>query len=149
MSNTTSAPTKISKFTPTKRLTKRQLNFIKNWTDFNSETFGNTYQSGIKAGFTDYSARVLSAHSHNIEWIQEAKKYLDNFTPEHIISALQTLSTSAKADRDKLNALSLLMKTKGMDTTKTTEVNISFVNSVPRPHIGAEAPTHNPIDIEE
>ena len=136
----TQAITKKSAHTPTKRLNKRQMDFINNWVSFTSDTFGNTYQSAIKAGFRPYSAKVLTSNSHNIEWVQEAKKYMDSFTPEHITSAIQHLAHHAKQERDQLQALSLLTKIKGMQEGNKTEVNISFTNTVPRP-----APTITPI----
>lgn len=127
-------PNEQSKFTPTKRLNKRQKDFIINWVDASSETFGNAYQSAIKAGFSPVTARRITANAKNLEWVKEAKDYMDNYSPLHIISGFQHIAKNGKADRDRIQALDRLAKIKGMYIERSqSEVNVTFTNSVPRP----------------
>jgi len=119
------------------------------WLDTASPSFANAYQSAKRAGFSDYSSRVITSNSHNLEWIKEAKAYLDIYTPTHIVSGMQSIATNSKADRDKLRALELLAKIQGMFIERSqSEVSVTFNNSVPRPVIEVqekppqEAPKH-------
>lgn len=119
---------------PKRRLNKRQLNFVKYWTDYESETFGNVYQSGVKAGYSPKASRQLTAAYKGLEWIKEAKEYMDDFSPFHITQGFKSIAKSAKADRDRIQALDRLAKIKGMYVDlSVSEVNVQFTNSVPRP----------------
>lgn len=132
-------PPEAQALTPKPKLDKRKLDFIRYWTDFNSDSFGNVFQSGIKAGYSPKVSRQLTSNYKNLDWIKDAKEYMDNFSPLHIVSGLQALSKSARADRDKIAALDRLAKIKGMYVDQQrTEVNVTFANSVPRPVIDSE-----------
>lgn len=116
------------------RLNPRQRQFIKNWLDPNSKTFGNVYKSGIEAGFKPSYARQLLSDSWNIPWVQEAKREMASFEPEHIYRGFQEVATNAKQDRDKLKALELMGKARGMFIDRVQQdVHVKFVNDVPRP----------------
>lgn len=124
----------VSKHLATRRLNKRQKNFIQYWIDPSSDTFGNTYQSALRAGFSAQTSRVLTANSKNLEWIQEAKEYMDNYSPMHIIGGFQYIAKTATADRDKIQALDRLAKIQGLYIERSqTEVSVTFHNTVPRP----------------
>lgn len=126
----------VSKHAPTRRLNKRQKDFIHNWIDFNSPTFGNTYQSAILAGFAPKAAKQITSNYRDLEWVKEAKGYMDNYSPMHIISAFQHEALHAKQSRDRQSALDRLAKIKGMYIERSqSEVSVTFTNSVPRPHI--------------
>lgn len=51
-------------------LTPRQAEFIKNWVNPKSETFGNAYASAIKAGFSKYYAKLIT--TRDCKWMDEA-----------------------------------------------------------------------------
>lgn len=113
---------------------KKQRKFIEQWLNPKSSTFGNTYQSAIAAGFTDSTARVLTANSRNTPWIQEIKQLLTHMQPEHIYLAMQQIALDGKSDRDKLRALELMGKHTGMFIERTqSDIHVTFSNSVPRP----------------
>lgn len=119
----------------TKRLTKRQKDFIQNWVDPNSETFGNTYRSALKAGYSDKASRLVTANYRDLEWVKEAKSYMDNYSPLHIISGFQREASTAQQSRDRIAALDRLAKINGMYIDRSVNLNmdVKFTNSVPRP----------------
>lgn len=119
-----------------KRPNKRQRAFIENWLHPKSETFGNAYQSALSAGFSEPTARTITGNAKGLEWVQQAKQLYASLEPEHIYLAMQEEALNAKASRDKLKALELMAKIRGMFIERTqSEVSVKFVNSVPRPVI--------------
>lgn len=125
-----------SKFAPTKRLNKRQKKFIELWCNPESDTFGNAFQSGISSGYSPTTSKMISSNTKNLDWLKEAKNYMDNFSPMHIINSFQHIAKNSKADRDKLQALDRLAKIQGMYIERSqSEVTVQFTNSVPRPVI--------------
>lgn len=127
-------------FKPSRKLNKRQRKFIDNWLDPNSETFGNAYQSAIEAGFSDYSSRVITSNSHNLLWVQEAKKYLEQFTPTHIIAGMQQIAQNGKQESNRLRSLELLAKLQGLFIERSmSQIDVKFTNDVPRPVINVDA----------
>lgn len=117
------------------RLTNRQYKFVSLWLDpTNKDTFANAYQSAITAGFSPSYARILTGNALNLEWVAEAKKQLAVFEPVHIYQAFQDIASSSKADRDRLKALELMGKARGMFVDRVeSDVRVTFVNDVPRP----------------
>ena len=110
---------------------KQQI-FLSNYFDPTSNTFGNVFQSAINAGYRESYARTLTRQSNKNMWISE---YLSNSTllPEHIISGITNVATTAIRDSDKLKALELLGKIQGMfiDKSITATVNIeSLINKL-------------------
>src|SRR4051812_17404054 len=93
---------------------KRQTKFIDLWLNPESDTFGNAYQSALASGFSDSTARRMTANVRNVAWINDVKQLMANYEPEHIYRAMQHIATSGKADRDKLRALELMAKIKGL-----------------------------------
>jgi aspartyl/asparaginyl beta-hydroxylase (cupin superfamily) len=64
------------------------------------------------------------------------KLYAHQLEPEHIYLGMQKLALEAKQDRDKLRALELMAKIRGMFVERSqSEVNVTFNNAVPRPII--------------
>lgn len=119
--------------------TKKQTVFIEQWLNPKSKTFANTYQSAIVAGYSDSTARVMTANSRNTPWIQQIKQLLTHMQPQHIYAAMQQIALEGKSDRDKLRALELMGKHQGMFIDRSqSEVNVTFTNSVPRPVIDIE-----------
>lgn len=115
------------------KLTKRQLKYVTNYYDPNSETFGNSYTSALDAGFGKGYASQLASPTRNTEWVLEARKRMSHYTPDHIYQALQEVAQTG-ASRDKLKALELMGKAKGMFVDRTqSDIHITFKNEVPRP----------------
>ena len=119
----------------TLRLTPRQYKFVELWLDpTNKETYANAYQSALSAGFSPSYARILTTNALGLEWVAEAKKQLAVYEPEHIYRAFQDVASSAGQDRDRLKALELMGKARGMFVDRVqSDVQVTFINDVPRP----------------
>lgn len=137
---TTTKPIKV----PNK---KRQRNFIEAYFNPESPTYGNAYESATKAGFSKSTARVITTNAKGLHWIQEAKQlYSSTYSPAHIIKGFEHITQTARADRDKIQALDRLAKIHGMYIERVEQnVNVKFTNSVPRPVIEVEQPQQPPI----
>lgn len=111
--------------------TPQQLLFMEAWLTPTSPTFGNAYQSALKAGYKDNYARQISSNAVGNKWLKEfANK--TNFTDEHILQGIQEIYSNpevynnARSPADtRLKALEIYGKAKGMfkDNNRTT-VNI-------------------------
>ena len=141
MANTTTLQTIDA---PPKRLNKRQRKFMDLWLgDPTLDTYGNAYESAIQAGFSETSARVITGKSRNLEWIQDGIKLYASLEPEHIYLAMQQEALTARVSRDRLKALELMAKIRGMFIDRNeTKVAVTFTNAVPRP-------TKPIIDVQE
>lgn len=118
-----------------KRLNKRQRKFMDLWLgDPTLDTYGNAYQSAIQAGFSEASARTITGKVRNLQWIQDGIQLYASLEPEHIYLAMQTEALTAKASRDRIKALELMGKFRGMFVDKTeSKIQVQFTNAVPRP----------------
>lgn len=114
------------------RYSLKQRETVRNY--FNAqdkETFGNLYQSAVRAGFSKAYAKSIV---RDTGWIQELKQELTKYDPEHIYRGFQEIATNGKQDRDKLKALELMGKANGMFIDQVRQdVQVTFVNEVPRP----------------
>ena len=116
----TDEPLKPIKLKPKQKLT------ISNWLNPESETFGNLYQSAIKAGFA--RSYALNLTHLKPSWLSET---LDQqvLEPEHLKQGVQKLATgkidSRSVDDTRLKAFELLGRWAGMDNNNSgTTVNI-------------------------
>lgn len=140
----------------TYRPSKKNNLFMEYWTDPKSQTFGNVYQSGVRAGFSPtYSKNMLNVAP---KWLLT---YIDRteFTKDHIANLLQTLAISSPNSRSpddtRLKAIELMMKAKGMlDNKATVQVNVVQPilngNSVIKPQTTSKhssSTTHEVIDL--
>ncbi|MBA3678773.1 hypothetical protein H0W80_01070 [Candidatus Saccharibacteria bacterium] len=131
----------LTKIAPLK-LTKKQLKYVMSYYDPNSETFGNGYESGRAAGFAKVYSAQLASPARNVQWVMEARKRMTHYSPDHIYQALQDVAQNA-APREKLKALELMGKAKGMFIDRSQQdVHVTFTNDVPRPS------TESIIDVE-
>lgn len=103
----------------TYRPSKKNDLFMELWTSPNSETFGNVYKSGLRAGFSkSYSKNLLNVAP---KWLST---YIDktNFTNDHIKMALQEIAINAPDSRSpddtRLKSLEILAKITGMIDNK-------------------------------
>jgi len=121
---------------------KKQKGFMYSFLTPKSKTFGNVYQSAIANGFSDNYARQMSAKSKGVEWIQELKALYTHLEPEHIYLGMQQIALEGQHERDKLRALELMAKIKGMFVDRSeVQHNVVFTNSVPRPQSHSEGIT--------
>lgn len=115
--------------------TPKQQKFLDNWLIPSSETFGNAYQSAIKAGFSPHYAQKITAKSTDLDWMGEIRRQT-TLKPIHIIKQLEHISLFAPQIRDQLTAISILTKVHGMQTSNINhDVSVKFVNTVPRPKL--------------
>lgn len=115
------------------KLNRKQLKYVMNYYDPNSETFGNSYESARAAGFGKVYSIQLASPARNNLWVLEARKRMTHYSPDHIYQALQEVAQTA-APRDKLKALELMGKAKGMFIDRTqSDIHVTFTNNVPRP----------------
>jgi len=115
-------------------ITPKQMMFVENWLTPNSPTFGNAYQSARSAGFSHQHSAHITTEAFNLEWVNEAKRRLIRFNPEHIVQKLQDM-TNASKDSDKIRALELLARVNGMfiDRSIVANIDVKFTNDIPRP----------------
>ena len=105
---------------------KKQKLFMAYYTDPQSKTFANAYQSGLKAGFSpSYSKNITHLAP---SWLSEYMENMD-LRPEHIKLGISRIATgeidSRSVDDTRLKAYELLMKLEGLDKNKnTTNINI-------------------------
>lgn len=123
-----------------KKPSKRQKRFTDFFFNPSSETFGNVYQSAIASGFSDGYARSMASKSRDVGWIQELKVLYTQLEPEHIYLSFQQIAQQARRDSDKLRALELMAKIKGMFIERSiNQTNVTFTNDVPRPTVIVDA----------
>lgn len=106
------------------RLKPKQKLTIKYWTDEQSETFGNLYQSAVKAGFRrTYALKLLS---NRPLWLSET--VMANYEPAQIKQGIQNIAKAAPNSRSpddtRLKAFELLGKIAGMIDTKGNTTNV-------------------------
>lgn len=91
------------------------------WLTPTSETFGNVYQSGLKAGFSPSYSKNITNLAPN--WISEYMEKLE-LHPEHIKQGIQKIATgdinSKSVDDTRLKAYELLGRYAGMDAKQST-----------------------------
>ena len=103
--------------------------FMDYWINPTSTSFGNAYESAIRAGYSSKYANQLTAPIVNNKWILEYKRKLE-FTPEHIIQGIQELALNAENSRSpddtRLKAYETLGKIHGIvdGKSKTTVINV-------------------------
>lgn len=99
--------------------TKRQEDWLRFYMDpKEKETFGNSYQSAIKAGYSESYARNIMTPSLALQWVQQAKNIM-RLNPEHLKYALAKIITDNFAkDSDKIAAIKLLGSDQGMFVPK-------------------------------
>jgi len=114
--------------------TPKQQLFIKYWLDSDSTSFGNAYQSALRAGFSKNYARIITSRYTGLDWLSEYKRNLINVQPAHIIIQLQEIALKDASSSVRLSALDKLARIHGIyPRHKVSEERIQFENNVPRP----------------
>lgn len=122
--------------------TPQQELFMDYWINPMSESFGNAYDSAIRAKYSDHYARQIAAPTVHNKWITEYKRKID-FGAEHIKQGIQDLAIRAPHSRSpddtRLKAYETLAKIEGLIDNKhgnTTNVIVTPIlggESTPRP----------------
>lgn len=107
--------------------TPQQLEFMALWLDPNSSVFGNAYQAGKLAGYSDNYAKQLASKSVGNKWLTEYKNRV-LLTDEHIEQGISAIalkaSDSRSPDDTRLKAYETLARIKGMLDGNKTSVTI-------------------------
>ncbi len=108
-------------------LAPRQQRFMELYLDVDSKTFGNCYQSAIGAGFTDQTARNLT---HNKpKWYSDLIGQNSGIQAEHLLLKLtDIINDSNETTQNKLRAIDMLMKNKGMYQTSVQSLAFNQIN---------------------
>lgn len=98
--------------------TEKQVKYIDYYMDPKSETFGNSYQSAIKAGYTESYAANIMKPSVGLEWVKQAYNIM-KLEPDHLKMSLAKIITDPYAkDSDKISAIKLLGQDQGLFVEK-------------------------------
>lgn len=93
----------------------RKQTFLASYYDPTSETYGNKYRSGLKAGFSDSYSKVLATPGTGNDWVK-----IDNYvnkqamTPEHIMQSFERIALHSPKEENKIKALETLARIQGM-----------------------------------
>lgn len=107
--------------------TTRQQDWLKYYMDpKESETYGNSYQAALKAGYSEsYAANIMSP-TLALQWVQQAKNIM-RLNPEHLKLALARIITDGMAkDSDKIQAIKLLGTDQGMFVQKQITAHVGI-----------------------
>lgn len=130
------------------RLKPKQKKTIEYWLDPDSETYGNLYRSGVKAGFRPKYA--LNLTSRKPLWLFETVESTLKLEPEHIITGVQKLATNPNVNSrspadTNLKAYELLGRYSGLDNNgKGNTTNI-----VVQPILNSQSMKHVDVEIEK
>jgi len=107
--------------------TKKQEDWLRYYMDpKEKETFGNSYQSALKAGYSESYAKNIMSPSLALQWVQQAKNIM-RLNPEHLKFALAQIITDKMAkDSDKIAAIKLLGTDQGMFVQKQITAHIGL-----------------------
>ena len=82
------------------------------------ETWGNAYQSAIKAGYSESYASKIMSDSLALEWVRQAKNIM-RLNPEHLkIALVEIINGKYEKASDKIAAIKLLGIDQGMFVQK-------------------------------
>lgn len=92
-----------------RNLDPRQQYFIEFYINVDSPTFANCYQSAIKAGYSEQTARNIT---HNKpRWYSELLGQHKIMEPEHLVAKLASIiNNPEEKTHNKLRAIDMLMK---------------------------------------
>lgn len=107
---------------------EQQLNWLKYYMDpSEEETYANSYQAAIKAGYSDSYARQIMSNSLALQWVQSAKSIMRSMNTEHIRSVLEDIALSKyEKASDRIAAAKLLGTDQGMFVQKTINAHVGL-----------------------
>lgn len=107
--------------------TQKQQNWLKYYMDpKETETYGNSFQAALKAGFSPSYASKIMSPTLALQWVQQAKNIM-RLNPEHLKLALAQIITDSMAkDSDKIQAIKLLGTDQGMFVQKQITAHVGI-----------------------
>ena len=105
----------------------KQERFVRLYMDPTSGTFGNAFQSAVKAGYKESYARIIVSKQIANQWVKEYHDLI-NLEPEHIVAAIQSEAMNKYGNRgsERLKALEMLAKMKGMLVERSVNLNANI-----------------------
>mgnify|MGYP000362619427 CR=1 FL=1 len=110
------------------RASEKQLNWLNYYMNpKEKETYANSYQSAIKAGYSETYARNIMNPSLAVQWVQSARNIMRTMNPEHIRSTLEDILTSKmEKASDRIAAAKLLGTDQGMFVQKQITAHVGL-----------------------
>jgi hypothetical protein len=127
------------------KIDPRKRALLKYYYDPDSDTYSNLLRSALKAGYRESYARSMSHKSKN-KWIDiENYEERTSMTADHITSSFENIALKSVKEENRLKALEMLAKLKGMMIEKkiTATVNIEDILS------DVEVPNEVPNETED
>lgn len=110
----------------------RQLNWLRYYMDPNEkETYANSYQAAIKAGYSEKYSREIMSRSLALQWVQSAKNIMRTMNVEHIRSVLEDIALSKyEKASDRIAAAKLLGTDQGMFVQKQITAHVGIEDAL-------------------
>lgn len=107
---------------------KQQLDWLRYYMDPNEqETYANSYQAAIKAGYSESYARNIMSNSLALQWVKSAKAIMRTMNVEHIRSILEDIALSKyEKASDRIAAAKLLGTDQGMFVQKQVTAHVGL-----------------------
>lgn len=111
--------------------TKRQQDWLLYYLDpSHKDTWGNAYQSAIKAGYSESYARNIMSPSLALQWVQQAKNII-RLNPEHLKFALaEIIGNKYEKASDRIAAIKLLGVDQGMFVQKQVVGHVNIEDAL-------------------
>ena len=111
--------------------TKRQQDWLLYYLDpEHKDTWGNAYQSAIKAGYSESYARNIMSPSLALQWVQQAKNII-RLNPEHLKFALaEIIGNKYEKASDRIAAIKLLGVDQGMFVQKQVVGHVNIEDAL-------------------
>lgn len=91
------------------------------------ETYANSYEAAIKAGFSHDYARQIMSNSLALQWVQSAKSIMRSMNTEHLRSQLEEIASNThEQTKDRIAAIKLLGVDQGMFVQKTVTAHVGL-----------------------
>lgn len=110
----------------------QQLNWLRYYMDPNEkETYANSYQAAIKAGYSERYARDIMSSRLALQWVQSARSIMRTMNVEHIRSVLEDIALSKyEKASDRIAAAKLLGTDQGMFVQKQITAHVGIEDAL-------------------
>lgn len=108
--------------------TERQLAWLNYYMNpREKETYANSYQAAIKAGYSETYAREIMSNSLALQWVQSAKNIMRSMNTEHLRSQLEEIANNTdERASDRIAAIKLLGTDQGMFVQKQITAHVGL-----------------------
>jgi len=108
--------------------TEQQLNWLRYYMDpKEEETYANSYQSAIKAGYSESYAKNIMSNAVALQWVKSAKSIMRSMNTEHLKNVLEEIALGKYSkDADKISAVKALGMEQGMFVQKQITAHVGI-----------------------